>query len=560
MRRFLFGALGLVLGCVVAQAQDIRWHAAASPPVQARPEGDLTGTGSVPAAQAPAAVLGRPAGERATKPLQADPLLRPVAFNQEDPAAARLVFRGKGQEGPLPAGPILEGAEPIPHPQLLSPVPKTDPGSASTDCWGGTLSPWGTAGPAAGPVVGVPGGAAGVVMGSDGACLDSDCPPCPDCCDCRCTLPGRVWGSAEYLLWFPRHPNLPPLVTTTGSLTAAQLLALRMANPSFNPGAIGQLGTSVVVGGNNLSQGAFDGGRFTLGVGVWHELGLETTFFFIGPNSQNTTMASSGVPGLFRPFTDAVSGNANAEFVAFPNVVSGNVNVSYRTNFWGAEANFRYPLLCGCRYRLDLLAGFRFLDLDENLQVNEALTFQVTSPAAGVNAGDSIRVTDHFGTINHFYGGQVGADFEWRFGSKCKWFLGAMGKVALGSTHEVININGNTVFTPLGGMSTTMNGGLLTQPTNIGHFSQDRFAVAPEVALKIGYMVTEHLKLYAGYDFLYMSNVLRPADQVDLTVNTSQLPRLGGSGTLVGPARPAVPFHQTNFFVHGAKFGLEYDW
>jgi hypothetical protein len=371
-------------------------------------------------------------------------------------------------------------------------------------------------------------------------------------------LPGHLWFGAEYLLWFGRNQHVPPLVTTTGGLTGAQLLALRNADPSFNPGALGAVGTQVLVGGD-ISQGSSNGGRFTIGVATpWHNLGFETTFFFLGVNSQNIGFSSGGIPGLYRPFTDAVAGVANSEFVAFPGVVSGNVNVNTRTDLWGAEANLRYPLCCGCNYRLDLLGGFRYLDLNESLQIDESVTFLVSNAANGVNAGDNIRVTDHFGTINHFYGGQVGADFEWRFARR--WFLGAMGKVALGSMHEVVNISGQTVFSPAAGGQTTTVGGLLAQPTNIGHFSQDRFAVVPEVGLKIGYMVTEHLKAYAGYDFLFVSNVVRPGDQVDLSLNTSQLPRLGGSGTLVGPARPAVLFHQTDYFVNGLQFGLEYNW
>ena len=41
---------------------------------------------------------------------------------------------------------------------------------------------------------------------------------------------------------------------------------------------------------------------------------------------------------------------------------------------WGVEGNARYHWLCGCNYRVDLLAGFRFLELDEDLNVSEDLT------------------------------------------------------------------------------------------------------------------------------------------------------------------------------------------
>src|SRR5262245_14728358 len=43
-----------------------------------------------------------------------------------------------------------------------------------------------------------------------------DCPdPClPKCCEV-CGPPGRCWVSAEYLLWWIRSANTPPLVTTS---------------------------------------------------------------------------------------------------------------------------------------------------------------------------------------------------------------------------------------------------------------------------------------------------------------------------------------------------------
>ena len=50
----------------------------------------------------------------------------------------------------------------------------------------------------------------------------------------------------------------------------------------------------------------------------------------------------------------------------------------------------------------------------------------------------------------------------------------------------------------------TAQGGLLTVPgTNIGRFSQSRFAVVPEIGLNLGYQVTQRMKVFVGYNFLY---------------------------------------------------------
>ena len=40
---------------------------------------------------------------------------------------------------------------------------------------------------------------------------------------------------------------------------------------------------------------------------------------------------------------------------------------------WGGDLNFRCNLYCGCWGRLDLLAGARYLELDEQLNIVEAL-------------------------------------------------------------------------------------------------------------------------------------------------------------------------------------------
>ena len=174
----------------------------------------------------------------------------------------------------------------------------------------------------------------------------------------------------------------------------------------------------------------------------------------------------------------------------------------------------------------------------------------LTSPVA---AGQTTFLNDHFATRNQFFGGQVGwrSEFDWRH-----WLLEVTTKVALGSTNERVNIDGLNIITPLGSTPTRSLGGLLAQPTNIGNFSRDRFAVVPEVGLNLGYKFTDHIRAFVGYDFLYWSNVVRPGDQIDRTVNATQIaPR---TGPFVGPARPEFNFKGTDYWAHGVNFGLEF--
>ena len=51
---------------------------------------------------------------------------------------------------------------------------------------------------------------------------------------------------------------------------------------------------------------------------------------------------------------------------------------------------------------------------------------------------------------------------------------------------------------------------------------------------------------------------MRPGDQIDPVINPTQLPTPAGPGTLVGPARPAFAFHETDLWVHGINFGGEF--
>jgi hypothetical protein len=160
-------------------------------------------------------------------------------------------------------------------------------------------------------------------------------------------------------------------------------------------------------------------------------------------------------------------------------------------------------------------------------------------------------LTDSFRTNNQFYGGQLGTVIEWRMG---RWSVDLRGKVALGATRESARISGSEVDTNLGtGQQVQFASGLLALPTNSGHFSRDAFTVVPEAGLNVGYQVTDHMRLFVGYTLLYWSRVARPGQQIDTTLNTTQL----SGGQLVGPARPAFAFHGTDFWAQGVNFGLE---
>jgi hypothetical protein len=414
------------------------------------------------------------------------------------------------------------------------------------------------------------------VVGDATCCPEGNC-PCPDeCCCCwdwfGCWVPlqrlasfvigdldscvnepCRVWVDAEYLLWWTRRPTVPALVTASPPGT-----------PQLQAGVLGFGTTSVLLGdGVPIDDQHREGARFTLG--LWldceREIGLESTTFFLGDRNFAFSASSPGTPGsiiLARPFQafNAAMGMAvpvqSSELVAFPGLVSGTVGVTSSSSLWGTELNLRTNLCRSCCSRLDLLTGFRFLGLDENIQISENLQLSAGTTTIPEN------LVDIFGTHNNFYGGQLGLDWEIRRGY---WSLNLLGKVAVGDTHETVIIDGSTTRTltnPLTGMTVVQqqSGGLLTQPTNIGRFNHDRFGVVPEAGIKLGYQITPHIKFTVGYTFLYWSEVVRPGDQIDTVVNPALLAFPRGSGPFV-PARPLPIQKTTDFWAQGVSLGVE---
>ena len=89
-------------------------------------------------------------------------------------------------------------------------------------------------------------------------------------------------------------------------------------------------------------------------------------------------------------------------------------------------------------------------------------------------------------------------------------------------------------------------------------WTDDLVAVALPTTLQVGYQVTDNLRAFVGYNFVWLSSVARPGDQVDLTVN----PAAFGAppGAAVVPARPAGGVNPTDFYVNALSFGMGYTW
>ncbi len=205
-----------------------------------------------------------------------------------------------------------------------------------------------------------------------------------------------------------------------------------------------------------------------------------------------------------------------------------------------------------------LLAGGRYLNLREDLTVGQSGNVLGTGIAffdgQPLTAGGSLLITDDFHTLNQFYGGQVGAQAGlvwWRF------TLRATGKIALGSMREEAIVSGSTSATsPLIG-SQTVNGGVLAAPSNIGTYARGVLAFLPEGNLNCSLEITPQIRLTLGYTFLYVSNVARPGELIDLGVNRTNLPSSQTFNPAAGgPQRPGFSFQGTDFWAQGINAGI----
>src|SRR5438477_104025 len=108
--------------------------------------------------------------------------------------------------------------------------------------------------------------------------------PCGEACGGGTCPAERVWGRAEYLMWWMRGASVPPLVTTGPAVGAF-------------PGALVP-GTTVLFGGGQANTNFFSGGRFSAGVwlGECHKWGLEAGYMFLAPQTTSFAAISNGTP------------------------------------------------------------------------------------------------------------------------------------------------------------------------------------------------------------------------------------------------------------------------
>ncbi len=367
-----------------------------------------------------------------------------------------------------------------------------------------------------------------------------------------CPPPTRHYANLDALGWWVKGDSLPALVTTA-PLGTDQDVA----------GVLGEPTTSVLFGNQSVNDGLRWGGRGIGGVWLDNQQTFALEGGYYGLTTQTTTFSADsnfstdpGATMLARPFNDTnpLVNAQSSQLVAFPNFqppigapfnIDGTINIQ--------ETSFIQSAMGGVRYavgpynspgRIFLLGGYRYWELDETLSIatSRSTVLDPFPPDAGF-----ILQSDSFSATNTFNGGEIGIGTELK---RNRWSLGAETRLAMGNMNQKVAIAGTTAAV-YDMFFAGFEGGLLAQPTNIGTVTQNKFALIPSVDAKLGFQLFPSLRLTAGYNFTYVSSVVRPGGQVDLNVNSSQF----AGQPLVGPADPAVLMNTTSIWLQGFTLG-----
>ncbi|HEV3385422.1 MAG TPA: BBP7 family outer membrane beta-barrel protein [Gemmata sp.] len=400
----------------------------------------------------------------------------------------------------------------------------------------------------------------------------------------------EVWGN--YSLWFNKSMAVPIPLLTTGAPNQG--------------GVLGASSTLVLSGGGTFNYGALNG--MQLGGSFWGDedrrFGMYVDGFYTANKtiSQKFAMTGNGpggqgsadLPILSRPYFDSTFGNTSL-ILGGPGTGISSAVVSTSSQTWGVEASGMWNL-----YRtapsekwflsLDAMLGYKFTELRETLSVSSVTTINGTTstpvftinPATGfpilsgisttpifvpvggvfVSSPGQIAISDRFTTTNLFNGTTFALRGEARYGM---FSLEAIGKIGLGDMHQIVDIAGftyvqNTTTTTVPGNLGTAYGGLLANASNIGRFQHDDFSFIPEATLNVGINLTRSLSAFVGYNFMYMTHVVRPGDQVSPNVDSTTVPLSVRYGNINSTPAPTITFNQTSYYLMGVNFGMAFKY
>lgn len=355
---------------------------------------------------------------------------------------------------------------------------------------------------------------------------------------------GGSWGNHEILVWWAAGAPIPALVT----------------GGRDGPPVLGRDGTTVLLGTRPIATPDITGYRVTQGYSLdtGDRVGFEGSYFFLGGRTVSdfaTNVTNPRFPSIGLPFVNARTGLEDVHLLAAPGQSDALVNLYTSTRVQGAEATLIGNLVARPGVKVNAVAGYRFLQVNEGLRV-ETRSMQYPTPQSGYFQTLALTA-DQFDGRNEFHGGQLGLVGDFHRGP---FYVEVVGKVALGTNFQVVAVSGETHLITAANpvpLYRSYFGGAYSTQANIGRATQTVFAVVPEAVLKVGLKYGENSRFYIGYDYLGLSTAVRPGDQIDRTINPTLVPSLNPGGAVFGPDRPRLGITTSDFWVQGLVIGFE---
>ncbi len=401
--------------------------------------------------------------------------------------------------------------------------------------------------------------------------------PCPP----QATTAPWFYGGFEYLHWWTRGMTVPSVMTTSPDGT-----------PIGEAGVLGFPTTNSLLGPGRLDVQDNAGGRFNFGfyLDPCHCSSIESDFFLLeGSRFSPLAQSPQEYAILARPYFNTISGMQDAELVGYPGITEGSVVAVGETDFLGGGVALRRNLYCGsgvhlgggklsshlagcfngidngCGWacsklqwlpggglmpiRVDGIVGWRAYELQEQFTITENRT--ATDPMGADPVGTATTMVDQFETRNTFNGAVFGTDADWSHG---RWGVASRLRVSLGQMRRRASIAGRTTVTTPGVATASYNAGLQALASNIGSYADNEFVAVPEVGFDAYYLLRPHMRIKAGYTFMYLTDVWRPGTVLD----TSLDPRLIPPPTVATAANPAFVPRSDDFWAQGINLGVEW--
>lgn len=281
------------------------------------------------------------------------------------------------------------------------------------------------------------------------------------------------FGISAELAWLSTRPLPGGVRMTPRDLFGATVPALNLPTAGLGDEPF-QAGLGLTVARRFGERGAVEGSLFVLPESNRHVDGYAPgTFVALGDPARPA-------PVIVR-FPDGLAGLGSS----FP--------ATFSTNFVGADVNYRHALILTTTARLEVLAGYRFAHLADEL-------FLGRPPEDDSSAYRNNRLLAE----TTFHGGQLGLAAELR-GER--WYTEGLVKLAYGAVRTRRTATGVFAFTD-------------PAPRLCG---ETRPAFLPTASAKIGYRVTEQAGLFASYSFQYLDRVARLGDAFDPAGGRSDL-------------------------------------